>query len=65
MCFYLENIAMNSNLEPTVTITVKEYESLQRDLQWLNAIECAGVDNWEGYEEAMNILEEWENEEND
>lgn len=48
--------------EPTVTITVKEYESLQKDLQWLNALECAGVDNWEGYEEAISILEEWENE---
>jgi len=45
--------------EPTVTITVKEYESLQKDCLWLSALECAGVDNWEGYEEAISILEEW------
>lgn len=51
--------------EPTVTITVKEYESLVEDSQWLNALNCAGVDNWEGYEEAISILEEWKTEEND
>ncbi len=56
---------MTNNSEPTVTITVEEYESLQKDSQWLNALNCAGVDNWEGCEEAMNILEKWENEEND
>ena len=34
--------------EPTVTITVKEYESLQKDCLWLNALECAGVDKPSG-----------------
>lgn len=34
----------------------------ERDL-WLSALENAGVDNWEGYEYAQELMEEWDNEE--
>ena len=53
---------MNGDPEQTVTITVKEYESLLKNEEWLAALECAGVDNWEGYDEALHIMKEWENE---
>jgi len=46
----------------TVTITEEEYDALLDRDQKLCALEAAGVDNWEGYEEAMNILEEWNSE---
>jgi hypothetical protein len=36
--------------EKTITITVSEHESLQRDRRALRSLEGAGVDNWEGYD---------------
>jgi hypothetical protein len=47
--------------EETVTISKKEYESLKEDARWLQCLEGAGVDNWEGYDYARELL----NEEND
>ncbi len=38
-----------------VTISRKEYEGLLKSNRTLNALEGAGVDNWEGYE-----LIDWE-----
>ena len=50
----------------TVTITQKEYNSLIKDRRWLYALENAGVDNWEGIDEAVIILrEQTEDEEDD
>jgi len=46
----------------TATISKELYEALLDRDQKLCALEAAGVDNWEGYEEAMNILEEWNSE---
>ena len=43
----------------TATISKELYEVLLDRDQKLCALEAAGVDNWEGYDEAMNILEEW------
>jgi hypothetical protein len=40
-----------------------DLESLKEDSQKLAALEAAGVDNWEGYDIAMDMLNEWENEE--
>lgn len=39
--------------EETVTISRKEYEDLLDDQKWRLAVESAGVDNWSGYEYAM------------
>lgn len=50
----------------TVTISKAEYQSLVRDSSVLNALEAMGVDNWQGYGDAMAYLEEEEfNKEND
>jgi hypothetical protein len=35
------------------TITTKEYKGLLRDRNMLLALEEAGVDNWVGYDDAM------------
>lgn len=41
--------------EETITITKKEYEALL-DASWkLQALDSAGVDNWDGYDYAMEI----------
>ena len=45
-----------------VVIDRKEYESLLEDSVWLAALESAGVDNWEGYDEARIILKEMKEE---
>ena len=42
--------------EETITITKKEYLELVADSEFLNALRAAGVDNWEGYGEAVDIL---------
>ena len=43
---------------PTVTITVDEYEQLLQDADKLACLEGAGVDSWDGYDMAMEALEE-------
>ena len=49
-------------MEEMVTITKSEYDSLSEDSRWLSALECAGVDNWEGYGIAKDMLAEWDEE---
>lgn len=41
-----------------VTIPKKEYDSLVEDSDFLLALEAAGVDNWDGYENAQDIMAE-------
>ena len=45
-------------MKETVTISKEEYESLLEDSNKLLALEGAGVDNWEGYDEAMDMMRE-------
>lgn len=42
----------------TVTIPKSKYDSLIKDADFMRALEAAGVDNWEGYNVAIDILEE-------
>jgi hypothetical protein len=46
-----------------ITITKEEYDELIYDQMKLIALEGAGVDNWEGWDDAMEILEEMKKEE--
>jgi hypothetical protein len=39
-----------------VTIPAEEYYQLMRDSAKLTALEAAGVDNWDGYDYAMELL---------
>lgn len=49
------------NIE-TVTIAKSEYERLLRDSEFLGCLEACGVDNWEGYSYAHELMEENEGE---
>jgi hypothetical protein len=40
-----------------IEITYLEYKSLLEDRELLRALRACGVDNWEGYAEAMQSLE--------
>ena len=42
----------------TITIPVEEYERLLNDSHFLEALRAAGVDNWDGYEVAQDMMEE-------
>lgn len=39
--------------EETITITKKEYDSLQDDSFWRACLEAGGVDNWSGYHDSL------------
>lgn len=39
-----------------------ELDQALKDQQFLSALECAGVDNWDGYDEAKRLVREWDNE---
>lgn len=47
-----------------VEITEDHYERLLESEDKLAALEAAGVDNWQGYDDAMDILREWKLERN-
>ena len=42
----------------TVTITLREYQELRRDSAMLEALNNAGVDNWSGYDDALEEFTE-------
>ena len=46
-----------------ITITEAEYKELQDAQDWVAALEAAGVDNWEGYDDAREIYRERSNDE--
>jgi hypothetical protein len=53
------------NDEEMVKIGKEEYKHLLEDSDTLSALEEAGVDNWEGYDDAMDILRDIRNNKND
>lgn len=38
-------------------LTIEQWIEIQKRLDLLDALEAAGVDNWEGYDYALEILE--------
>lgn len=51
---------MTQQNEQTVTISQAEYDDLIEQSRWLQCLESAGVDNWNGYDYARELLEEWD-----
>lgn len=49
----------------TITITKTEYDQLKSDSDWLNCLNLAGVDNWEGIGYAQKLHSKWHPEEDD
>lgn len=54
--FNAERHNMEEVMEETVTITKQEHERLLKAAAKLSWLEDGGVDNWEGYEDAMAKL---------
>lgn len=48
--------------EKMITITKEEYDSLMEDYHFMRCLEDAGVDNWDGYEYAIELYSEMEDE---
>lgn len=44
--------------DETVTLSKEEYDNLCARDEWLSYLEAAGVDNWEGYNYAMEMRDE-------
>lgn len=44
------------NDDKTITISVELYEELIADQSFLEALQGAGVDNWEGYDAAQEMM---------
>lgn len=44
--------------EENITITLKEYKRLRKDSYILGLLEGAGVDNWQGYDFALEEFDE-------
>jgi hypothetical protein len=42
-----------------ITISEEEYNKMLDRIMWLEALEAAGVDNWQGFDEACEIYKEW------
>ncbi len=51
---------MAKKKEEMVTISKEVYEQLLENSRKLECLECCGVDNWGGYDDAMNMLGEEE-----
>ncbi len=47
-------------MELNITISKKEYESLSEDQKLLQCLQDAGVDNWSGYDYAIEMMQEME-----
>lgn len=46
----------SANFEPKVEITQKRYDELLEREAYAQALEAAGVDNWCGHDDAMDLL---------
>jgi hypothetical protein len=46
--------------EQVVLLNVDKHFEMTERLQWLECLEAAGVDSWEGFGEARNIMNEGE-----
>lgn len=46
----------------TVTIPQEEFDEMVDRLTWLDALEAAGVDNWDGHDIALELFHEWNQE---
>jgi phage pi2 protein 07 len=53
-----EQIGKEVFMEETITITKDEYDELIEDRKFLDCLRSAGVDNWEGYDFAIEMFNE-------
>lgn len=48
--------------EGAIAVPPAEYDKMSEDSRFLCALRNAGVDNWDGYEEAQDMIKEWDGE---
>lgn len=48
------------NEDETVTISYEMFSNLLDESRFLSALQALGVDNWQSYDEAKELLEEWD-----
>lgn len=48
----------SDNMDGMVMITTEEYARLLEMSEFLDCLEACGVDNWQGYEDAVKMFEE-------
>lgn len=53
----------DKNKEKTIKLTEEEYFDLASAATMLAALYKVGVEDWEGYSEAIKIIDEWAEEE--
>lgn len=56
---------MSENDQEMITIKKSYYDELMENDLKLSALDAAGVDNWVGYDDAMDIFQEWLDENED
>lgn len=49
---------LNKEVKDAITISQERYNELIKDSDFLYALRAAGVDNWDGYDFAIDILNE-------
>jgi len=49
-------------MKNVVTMSLERYRILVEAEETLSALQAAGVDDWDGYDNAQDILEDWQNE---
>lgn len=49
---------MDLTVKKWISIPEEEYKQMVQDIKFLDALRAAGVDNWSGYDYALDILEE-------
>ncbi len=52
------NLELTHVKQEVVFLPITELSEMQDDLEVLHALRAAGVDNWQGYDEAQTILRE-------
>jgi len=45
-------------MDEQITISRKQYDELLYDSLWLSCLKAAGVDNWDGYDYAREMMPE-------
>lgn len=55
----VEFVEENEEDHSQVIMPIKYYQDLLRDQEMLNCLLAAGVDNWEGYTEALEMMEDY------
>lgn len=49
--------------KPVVIVDVDRYNELVDNERWTMALEAVGVDNWEGYDEALRLYHQYKQQE--